>query len=111
MAFLRFFVVPPGTEAKLTEDGWFFTSTSSIPELIVEKVVNYFGTPFVEEFLGIKKFEDKHTQINVIYGIAGFASEISVRTDLGKAAIEDFRLRLGDTIQFVDPAANDTPPV
>jgi len=106
MASLRtFYLVSPGNRSVLTEDGWLFDSSSPLPETIVERIVEYFGVPFNEEFLGIKKFKNEHTQLNIIYDENGLATEIAVRTSLEKSVIETLQLHLGAAVDIVDPEA------
>jgi hypothetical protein len=103
MKMLVFFIVPRGAISTLTADGWFFSSNSSLASGVVDKVVGYFDVPLVEEYLGIKKFKNEQTQINVTYE-AGAVSEISVRTVPNDGALQRVRDLLADeAIEIVEP--------
>lgn len=87
------FILPVDATGQLTSDGWIFSSTLSIPRSIVEIVVQYFQTPFDEEFLGIKKFKNDATQINVIYKEENIV-EVAVSTSLPLAAISNLQVKI-----------------
>jgi hypothetical protein len=103
MKMTVFFIIPRGAKSTLTEDGWVFSSTSSLSSGVVDKVVEYFDVPLVEEYLGIKKFKNEQTQINVSYE-EGRAAEISVRTAPGDRIPQRVRDLLNDeAIEIVEP--------
>jgi hypothetical protein len=103
MKMMVFFIVPKGAISTLTEDGCCFSSTSSLSSAVIDKVVEYFDVPLVEEFLGIKKFKNEQTQVNVNYE-EGAATEISVRTVPDDRTLQRIRdLLTGEDIEIVEP--------
>jgi hypothetical protein len=99
---ITIFLLPPGATGKLTSDGWIFSSSSSMPCSIVDTVVQYFQTPFDEEFLGIKKFKNDLTQINVIFN-GNSVGEIAIRTNTPLASIDNLRARIKDIASICMP--------
>lgn len=99
---ITIFILPPGTTGQLTSDGWIFSSSYSIPCSVVDTVVHYFQTPFDEEFLGIKKFKNDLTQINVIYK-GNSVGEIAIRTNMQLASIDNLRARIKDIASICMP--------
>lgn len=99
---ITIFILPPGTTGQLTSDGWIFSSSSSIPFSVVDTVVRYFQTPFDEEFLGIKKFKNDSTQINVIYN-GNSVDEIAIRTNMPLSSIDKLRVKIKDIASICTP--------
>jgi hypothetical protein len=75
-----FFIVPRGAESTLTDDGWVFSSEASMSRAVLQKIIEHFKLPLLEEFLGIQKFQNGQTQVNAIFGDEGGLTEIYLRS-------------------------------
>lgn len=104
MKHMTYFVVPVDAKPELTDDGWVFSSSRRIPDSTVTHILRFFKAPLMEEFLGIRKFEDRETQLNVVLGEDNRAMEISIRTALGRTAIQSLRASLSETVKLFDPS-------
>ena len=77
------FVLPKDSKRTLTESGWLFHSNMKIPNLVQTKLVHFLNLDFKEEFVGIKKYENGYTQMNIVFTNKKI-TEIYLRTSLQK---------------------------
>jgi hypothetical protein len=80
MKSATFFIVPRGARASLTNDGWIFSSDTTIAPRVIDGLVSLLNVRLVEEYLGIRKFENQSTQMNVVLNEKGEPSEVALRT-------------------------------
>jgi len=103
MKSVTFFIVPLGAQGSLTEDGWTFASSVPLSPRVIDKVISHFNVHLVEEYLGIRKFQNEQTQISVVFNEEGAPSEVSLRTAPGDGVLESLRVLLADeAVDIVD---------
>lgn len=77
------FILPKNTKRILNEGAWEFQSNGIVSNLVSIKVLSFLNVKFVEEFLDIEKYQNEHTQANIIYTNKEI-EEIYIRTSLEK---------------------------
>lgn len=105
MGLITLFILPNDTQSKLGEDGWVFETKKYVSESATQKVIDFFNVPLKEVFLGIKKYQNELTQINVILNDTDKVNEILIRTKLGKETVfgDLSRILSGEDIEVFDP--------
>jgi len=61
------YVLPKDTTHSLDGFCWTFKTNYTIPKCVEEKLVKALDLVFFEEYLDIKKYENKFTDMNVVY--------------------------------------------
>lgn len=97
-----FFVVPHGATSTLTDDGWVFASPSRLSHGVLQKVVEHFGVRFVEEFLGIQKFQNEQTQVNAVFDEQAELTEIYLRSQATGISERLHGLLGGESVDILD---------
>ena len=96
MKSVTIFIVPLGATKSLTENGWTFASSMPLSPRIIDKVITHFNVHLIEEYLGIRKFQNEQTQISVVFNDEGAPTEVSVRMVPCDNILEKLRFLLSD---------------
>jgi hypothetical protein len=97
-----FFIVPHGTTSWLTDEGWVFASRAPLSTGVLQKVIEHFRIPFVEEFLGIQKFQNEQTQVNAVFDDQGGLTEIYLCSQAAGLLEQLHRLLAGESVDILD---------
>lgn len=97
------FVLPCGTDSRLTDDGWMFDSDAPMPEHVLRKMIEHFEVPLVEEYLGIRKFQNQQTEIHAVSRGDGSLGEISVRSNTAALSQRLRTLLADEAVEILDP--------
>jgi hypothetical protein len=97
------FIVPRGTQSLLTDDGWIFTSSALLRDSVMEKILQEFNVSLVEEFHGIRKFQNDQTQVNIVFSDEGRIAEIALRTATAGLADRLRALLSGEEVDILIP--------
>lgn len=97
------FVVPRGADSRLTDDGWVFESDAPLSEGVLQMIVDHFDVPLVEEYLGVRKFQNEQIQVNAVARDDGAIGEISVRSSTAALSQHLRKLLADQAVEILDP--------